>query len=124
MIFISSQTQNTLSMTIPYGNPLMKVGVRTQEKPISLDTFNKALTLKHHVILWQVIPLTHKEGIVEAYEEIDIVIGDKKIASLRYSYRVHKYGDRNVMQRFYFFASGKIWGIFNMFDHLQMDDMN
>lgn len=34
--------------------------------------------MKHHVILWQVIPLTHKEGIVEAYEEIDIVIGDKK----------------------------------------------
>lgn len=47
-------------------------------KPISLDTFNKTLKLEHDAIMWNVIPLTHKEGIVEADEEVDIVIGDKK----------------------------------------------
>lgn len=47
-------------------------------KPISLDTFNKTLKLEHIAIMWNVIPLTHKEGTVEAHEEVDIVIGDKK----------------------------------------------
>lgn len=44
---------------------------------------------------------------MEAHEEVDIVIGDKKRVSLRYSYRVHQHGDRNVMQRFYLRMFGR-----------------
>lgn len=39
--------------------------------------------------MWNVITLIHKEGIMEAHEEVDIVIGEKRRVSLRYSYRVH-----------------------------------
>lgn len=28
--------------------------------------------------MWNVIPLIHKEGIMETHEEVDIVIGEKK----------------------------------------------
>uniref|UniRef100_A0A8W8JWX8 KY-like immunoglobulin-like domain-containing protein n=1 Tax=Magallana gigas TaxID=29159 RepID=A0A8W8JWX8_MAGGI len=47
------------------------------DNPISLDTYNKALKLEHSALIWNVFPLTHKESIVEAHEEIVIEIGDK-----------------------------------------------
>lgn len=47
-------------------------------KSISLDSINKTLKLERNAIMWNVIPLTHKEGIVEAHEEVDIVIGDER----------------------------------------------
>lgn len=56
---------------------------------ISLESFNKTLKLKNNAIMWNVITLIHKEGIMEAHEEVDIVIGEKRRVSLRYSYRVH-----------------------------------
>lgn len=45
---------------------------------ISLESFNKTLKLRHNAIMWNVIPLIHKEGIMEAHEEVDIVIEEKK----------------------------------------------
>lgn len=58
--------------------------------------------------MWNVITLIHKEGIMEAHEEVDIVIGEKK--SFFAIQLQSSHADRNVIQRFYFFASGKIWG--------------
>lgn len=43
---------------------------------------------------------------MEAHEEVDIVIGEKK----EFLCDTVTHADRNVIQRFYFFASGKIWG--------------
>lgn len=45
---------------------------------------------------------------MEAHEEVDIVIGEKK--SFFAIQLQSSHADRNVIQRFYFFASGKIWG--------------
>lgn len=36
------------------------------------------MKLKYNVIMWNVILLIYKEGIMEIYEEVDIVIGEKK----------------------------------------------
>lgn len=47
------------------------------DNPISLDTFNKALKLERSALIWNIFPLTHKESIVEAHEEIVIEIRDK-----------------------------------------------
>lgn len=47
------------------------------ENPISLETYHKALKLEHSAMMWNVFPLTHKEGIVQAHEEIVIEIEDK-----------------------------------------------
>lgn len=47
------------------------------DNPISLDTYNKALKLEVSAMMWNIFPLTHKESIVEAHEEIVIEIGDK-----------------------------------------------
>lgn len=63
--------------------------------------------------MWNVITLIHKEGIMEAHEEVDIVIGEKKSFFAIQLQSSHV--DRNVIQRFYFFASGKIWGVFNFY---------
>nr|XP_011431183.2 kyphoscoliosis peptidase isoform X1 [Crassostrea gigas] len=45
--------------------------------PISLETYNKALKLDYSAMMWNVFPLTHKESIVEARDEVEIIIGDK-----------------------------------------------
>lgn len=47
------------------------------DNPISLETYNKALNLEHSAMMWNVFPLTHKEGIVKGHEEIVIEIEDK-----------------------------------------------
>lgn len=79
--------------------------------------------MKHHVILWQVIPLTHKEGIVEAYEEIDIVIGDKKKNAIQL--QSSQIWRQECHATILLFCVRKDLGNFQyMFDHLQTDDMN
>lgn len=48
------------------------------DNPISLETYNKAVKLDRSALMWNIFPLTHKESIVEAHEEIDIEIEDKE----------------------------------------------
>jgi hypothetical protein len=45
--------------------------------PITLEEFNKAVKLAEHAMTWDISPLSHTEGVVEANGEVEIVIEDK-----------------------------------------------
>ncbi|XP_055998497.1 kyphoscoliosis peptidase-like isoform X2 [Ostrea edulis] len=47
------------------------------DHPITLKQFNKMLKLEDNAMMWDISPLSHTEGVIEAHEEVDIIIKDK-----------------------------------------------